>query len=120
VLALAPLAASLEIFDEAGMGALRVKSELLTGYLEYLVDEMISDGIEIVTPRDPARRGAQLSLHVPGRSAGLFTALRKAGFVVDLREPDVIRAAPVPLYNGFHEIWSFVRALSAALEDKSP
>jgi kynureninase len=114
VLALAPLVASLEIFDEVGMTALRRKSELLTGYLEYLIDETAGDGVEIITPRDRAARGAQLSLLVRGGSDRVFRHLQAAGFVVDRREPDVIRVAPAPLYNRFHEVWSFARELAAA------
>jgi kynureninase len=116
ILALAPLAASLAIFDEAGMVALRTKSERLTAYLEYLIDETAGGGVEIVTPRDPAARGAQLSLLVRERCAEVFRALQADGFVVDQRKPDVIRVAPAPLYNGFHEVWSFARALAAALQ----
>jgi kynureninase len=110
ILSLAPVRASLAIFDEVGLDALRAKSEQLTGYLEHLIDALVPD-VEILTPRDPAARGAQLSLRVvdaPGR----LTALEAAGVVVDFREPDIIRVAPVPLYNTFHDAWRAARVLA--------
>ena len=108
ILALAPLRASLALFDEAGMDRLRAKSEKLTGLLERLLRPHAA----ILTPSDPARRGCQLSLRVGGKE--LFKALEARGFVTDFREPDVIRVAPVPLYNTFHEVVRFARALALA------
>ncbi|HET9299841.1 MAG TPA: kynureninase [Candidatus Polarisedimenticolaceae bacterium] len=108
ILALAPLRASLALFDEAGMDRLRAKSEKLTGLLERLLRPHAA----ILTPSDPARRGCQLSLRVGGKE--LFQALEARGFVTDFREPDVIRVAPVPLYNTFHEVVRFARALALA------
>jgi len=102
ILALAPLRVSLAIFRRAGMAALRAKSESLTGYLETLIRSELADVLEIATPREPSRRGCQLSLRVRGpREAGrsLYDHLHAHGIVVDWREPDVIRAAPTPLYN---------------------
>jgi kynureninase len=101
VLALAPVAASLATFDEVGMPALRARSVALTGYLEGLLADL---PIQILTPSDPAARGAQLSLRFPDATAVLAT-LAERGVVADYRAPDIIRVAPVPLYNTFHEVW---------------
>jgi kynureninase len=108
ILALAPLRASLALFDEARMERLRAKSEKLTGLLERLLRPHAT----ILTPAEPARRGCQLSLRVGGKD--LFRALESQGFVTDFREPDVIRVAPVPLYNTFGEVVRFARALALA------
>jgi kynureninase len=110
ILSLAPIRASLAIFDEVGMGALRAKSVRLTGYLEGLLDALVPDA-EIVTPRDPAARGAQLSLRVADAPRRL-AALEAADVVADFREPDIIRLAPVPLYNTFHDAWRATRVLA--------
>ncbi len=118
VLGMAALLASLEIFMAAGTGRLREKSLALTGLLERRLDETLSERIEILTPRAPARRGCQLSLRLrDGAAAGraVFTRLGEAGIVCDWREPDVIRVAPVPLYNRFEDIERFVAALAEAL-----
>jgi kynureninase len=111
ILALAPLRASLDLFDEAGVTSLRVKSERLTGYLEWLLDRLPSGTVEVVTPREPSRRGCQLSLRVRGGRA-VLRQLEEAGVVCDFREPDVIRVAPVPLYNTFDDVRRFVSLLS--------
>ena len=108
ILALAPVHASLAIFDEVGMPALRAKSLKLTAYLAAIVDSI--GGAEIVTPRDPAARGCQLSLRFPDAAARL-ARLEAAGVVADFREPDIIRVAPVPMYNSFHDVWRFGQAL---------
>lgn len=118
ILSLAPVLASLRIFDEAGMPTLIAKSRELTGYLEFLLHHELSDHIEIITPTDPARRGCQLSLRIKGEAAKgrrLFDALEGKGAVCDWREPDVIRAAPVPLYNTFEEVWRFAAVLREEL-----
>ena len=114
VLAMAPLAASLALFDQVGMPALRRKSERLTGYLEFLLDRLPGAQVRLLTPRDPAARGCQLSLEVPGAES-LVRALRQRGFVTDYRDPGVIRAAPVPFYNTFHEVWRFAQTLGELL-----
>jgi kynureninase len=101
ILALVPVAASLAIFDEIGMPALRARSVALTGYLERLLDDL---PIEVVTPRDPAARGAQLSLRFAAAEAMLAT-LAAHGVIADFRSPDIIRVAPVPLYNTYHDAW---------------
>ena len=111
-LAMAPLRASLDIFDQAGMEALRAKSVRLTGVLERLILEQAGDVLEVITPADPGRRGCQLSLRVKaGREAGraLFRGLTARGVIGDWREPDIIRVAPAPLYNRFEDCWDFVR-----------
>jgi kynureninase len=112
ILAMAPLRASLALFDEATMPALRAKSELLTGYLEYLLDQIPAGRFEVITPRDPRQRGCALSILVRDRPRELLEALERQGVVCDFREPNVIRVAPVPLYNTFHEVWSFGRILA--------
>lgn len=112
ILGLAPLRASLELFNRAGMDALRAKSERVTGYLEALIDARLSQVLQVVTPADPSRRGAQLSLRVrAGREAGrsLFEHLAAHGVVGDWREPDVIRISPAPLYNNHADVLRFAR-----------
>lgn len=112
VLALAPLAASLAIFDEVGMPALRAKSIALTDYLAGLLDDA---QIEVITPRKPAARGAQLSLRFHGAEA-VLADLAARGVIADFRAPDIIRVAPIPLYNTFHEAWRFARILAEVLD----
>lgn len=114
ILALAPLRVSLEIFQRAGMAALREKSEQITGYLETLIRSRLHGTLDIVTPAEPARRGCQLSLRVVGgrdRGRDLFDYLMKNGIVGDWREPDVIRISPAPLYNRYSDVLGFVRAV---------
>lgn len=115
ILALAPLRVSLDIFRRADMAALRRKSVALTGWFEALIRQHLADVIEITTPGEAERRGCQLSLRVRGaREAGrsLFDHLHAAGIVVDWREPDVIRAAPTPLYNRHADCLRFVHAVA--------
>ncbi|MGE5626116.1 MAG: kynureninase [Bacillota bacterium] len=115
VLGLAPLLASLEIFDEAGMDALRAKSLKLTGYLEFLLKEKLSREVDVLTTSNPAERGCQLSLRLhAGRKQArrVFEQLEQAGVTGDWREPDVIRVAPVPLYNSFADVYGFVKILA--------
>ncbi|MBL8799683.1 MAG: kynureninase [Planctomycetia bacterium] len=112
ILALAPLRASLALFDEVGMPALREKSERLTGYLQYLLDRLPTGRVEVITPRDAPSRGCQLSLLIHEEPRALATALERAGVICDFREPNVIRVAPVPLYNTFEEVWRFADLLS--------
>ena len=114
ILALAPLRVSLELFHRAGMSRLREKSLALTGYFAELLERELGGVLEIATPRDPARRGCQLSLRVKGpREAGrsLFDHLTGQGIIVDWREPDVIRAAPTPLYNRYVDCLRFAAAV---------
>jgi kynureninase len=118
ILSTAPLLASLPLFDEAGLPALRRKSLRLTGYLERLLRASLSDALSILTPSDPEARGCQLSLRLhrtPTLARAVFDALNRRGFVGDWREPDVIRIAPVPMYNTFVEVREFTRALEQCL-----
>ncbi len=116
ILALAPLKASLAIFREAGIEALRRKSIRLTGFLEELIDRLPAERVRLLTPRRPEQRGCALSLRVAPDPPGLLARLRAAGVVCDLRPPDVLRVAPAPLYNTFHEAWRFAEILAGALE----
>jgi kynureninase len=111
ILALVPLVASLAIFDEVGMPALRARSVALTGYLERLTDPL---PVEIITPREPSARGAQLSLRFPVARSMLAT-LAERGVIADFRAPDIIRVAPIPLYTTYHEIWRFVQILRESI-----
>jgi kynureninase len=113
IFSMAPLRASLAIFDEAGgMKALREKSLKLTGYLEFLLGQAGSDRFTIITPRDPEARGCQLSILAHEHPRELHKELEAAGVKCDFREPNVIRAAPTPLYNSFHEMWRFAKILT--------
>lgn len=109
--------ASLEVFSEAGIGELREKSILLTGYMEYLLNELNTDKekIRIITPTDSKQRGAQLSLSVEGGGKYLFNKLSENGVLADWREPNVIRVAAVPLYNSFEDVWKFVQMLKGLI-----
>jgi kynureninase len=109
---MAALRASMELFDKATMPALRKKSEELTGYMESLIDELPKGFCSIVTPRDPAQRGAQLSIQVRGNPREISQKLLEAGIVADAREPDIIRAAPAPLYCTKEDVKKFVEALA--------
>lgn len=116
ILALAPLLASLEIFDNVGMSALREKSMQLTGYLTFLLQHRLPEQIRIVTPLEPAQRGCQLSLRVSsGDGRAVFQALEDNGVTCDWREPDAIRIAPVPLYNSYMDVYRFVDILYGVL-----
>ena len=118
ILAMAPLRVSLDLFQRAGMTALRRKSVALTGLLEQMIRSELNGLVEIMTPTEPERRGCQLSLRVSaGRATGraLFQQLEGAGTIPDWREPDVIRAAPVPLYNRFEDCWLFVNQVKGFL-----
>lgn len=116
ILGLAPLRASLALFERAGMDALRARSERLTAYLQALIEARLSPVLQIVTPCEASRRGAQLSLRVrAGREAGrdLFAHLARNGVLGDWREPDVIRISPAPLYNNHADVLRFAREVQA-------
>lgn len=115
VLSMAALKASLEIFEEVGMKAIVKKSRLLTRYLEFLIEELKSDRIQIITPKETDARGAQLSIRVVNSDKSLFKAISEKGVIADWREPDVIRIAPAPLYNSFMDVYDFVQILRAEL-----
>ncbi len=112
VLSMAALRASLDLFDRAGMDALREKSEQLTSYMLGLIDAIPNDQFEIITPRALNARGSQLSIRTKFDGRKLFDALTKAGVVCDFRRPDVIRVAPAPLYNSFEDVWCFCQMLA--------
>jgi kynureninase len=119
IFSMAPLRASLAVFDEAGgMEPLRAKSEKLTGYLQFLLERAdagaarTSDRFTVITPRETGARGCQLSILAHEHPKELHKELEAAGVKADFREPNVIRAAPAPLYNTFHDVWRFARILT--------
>jgi kynureninase len=116
---MAPLKASLEIFEEAGLEALRAKSVSLTSCLEASLASL-GGACELITPRDPAARGCQLSLRFASRAREVHQALAERGVVADFREPDLIRVAPVPLYNRFEEVLRFSRILAGIVGPSAP
>lgn len=116
VLSLAPYLASLQLFEEVGMDVLLQKQKKLTAYLEFIlgeVDKQVEGDFEIITPRD---RGCQLSVFLHGQGRPLFDYLMKNGVVVDWREPNVIRLAPVPLYSSFEEMFRFGELLKDGIQ----
>lgn len=112
ILQLASLKASLDVFGKTSMKALREKSELLTGYLEYLINESNNKNISIITPSDKTQRGCQLSLRIKNNGIDLYKSLIEKNVICDWREPDVIRIAPVPLYNKFEDVYEFCNILN--------
>ncbi len=116
IVSLAALRASMDIFHRAGMERLRAKSVALTGYLEFLLHENLSPEFEIITPSEPARRGAQLSIRIPSSGRALCDRLTAEGVFCDWREPDILRVAPVPLYNSYRDVFRFVQHFRAAVE----
>ena len=115
ILSMAAIRASLDIFDRAGIHKIREKSIQLTAYLAELLSTLNSDKIRIMTPLEPERRGAQLSLQLKDSDRSLHDALTHLGVVSDWREPDVIRVAPAPLYNSYRDIYDFVQRLNQCL-----
>jgi kynureninase len=113
---LAALKASLDIFEETGMRALTEKSRKLTGFLEFLLAEIKDERISVITPSNPESRGCQLSIRVKDSDKTLYKALSDKGVVADWREPDVIRVAPVPLYNTFTDVYKFAEILKECLK----
>ncbi len=116
ILQMAALRASLEIFDDAGMPALCAKSRELTAYLEFLLRQIDDKRISVITPSDTSQRGCQLSIRVQDADKGLFEAITSRGVFADWREPDVIRVAPVPLYNSFTDVFGFAEILRECLK----
>jgi kynureninase len=111
ILPMAAHKAALALFTRAGMPALRAKSELLTGYLEFLLSRMPGDRFRVITPVASDERGCQLSIRVDGDARRYNEALAYEGVVADFRPPDVVRVAPVPMYNTFEDVWHFARIL---------
>jgi kynureninase len=115
ILAMAPLMASLDLFERAGLTNLREKSKALTGYLRFLLEKNGSSRFQIITPNNPDEQGCQLSILVHNNARGVLESLEDHGAVCDFREPNVIRAAPTPLYNTFHEVWRFAQLFGKLL-----
>ncbi|MEO6489796.1 MAG: kynureninase [Ferruginibacter sp.] len=119
VLSMAAHKASLEIFQEAGMNNLVLKGKLLSGYLLYILDEINRNAnekiIDIITPRDDEARGCQVSMLMLNNGKRIFETLKKEGVIADWREPNVIRVAPVPLYNNFEDIYNFGKIIENCL-----
>lgn len=112
---LAALKASLDFFEEAGMNNLFEKSKKLTSYLEFLLAEIRDERISVITPDNADERGCQLSIRVKNADKNLFKAITERGVIADWREPDVIRVAPVPLYNSFTDVYQFAEILKSCL-----
>ena len=115
ILSMAAIRASLDMFDEVGMDALREKSEKLTGYFEFLINEIDTDRIKIITPTKTSERGCQLSIQVKNADKSLHQKLTDKNIITDWREPDVIRCAPVPMYNTFEDVYTMVSILKTLL-----
>lgn len=111
ILAMVAVWSSLKIFDEVGIYKLREKAIKLTGYLEFLVKSLGDEVINIITPADPNQRGSQLSIQVKNADKKLFDIITEKGVIADWREPDVIRVAPVPMYNSFEDVFNFYTIL---------
>jgi kynureninase len=121
VLGMAAHLASLEIFDEAGMDNIGKKRDILTAFLEFVIEDISEKNkdrctFEVITPRDKTKRGAQLSILAKGQGKALFDALSDLGVVADWREPNVIRVAPAPLYNSFEDCYWFGQLLEKAIQ----
>lgn len=121
ILGMAAHLASLELFEAAGMERIGHKRDEMTAYLEFIIDDISEKNkdkctFELITPRDKAQRGAQLSIKANGQGKALFNALSDLGVVADWREPNVIRIAPAPLYNSFEDCWWFGQLLQAAIQ----
>jgi len=115
ILSMAAIKASLDIFEKVGMDTLVKKSKKLTGFFEYLVNEIASDTIKIITPTNPNERGCQLSLQVKNADKNLHKKLTENNIITDWREPDVIRCAPVPMYTSFEDVYHMVTTLESLL-----
>lgn len=116
ILSMAAIRASLDVFKKAGFDKLVLKSKKLTGYFEFLLNELNNSDIKIITPNNPEERGCQLSIQVKNADKSLHQKLTDAGIITDWREPDVIRSAPVPLYNSFMDVYNFVDRLKSILK----
>ncbi|MFY0630107.1 MAG: kynureninase [Flavobacteriaceae bacterium] len=115
ILSMAAIKASLDMFASIGMDALREKSLKLTGYFEYLIHQIDSDAIKIITPSNPEERGCQLSIQVKNADKSLHQKLTENNVITDWREPDVIRCAPVPMYTSFEDVYRMVEVLKSLL-----
>jgi kynureninase len=124
VLSMSAHKAAVDMFEEVGMNALLEKADKLTGYLEFVVDNINAENkktkgqdgfLEIITPRDKKQRGCQLSIVANGKGKALFNKLMEGGIIADWREPNVIRCAPVPFYNSFEDVFMFGEILKSSL-----
>ncbi|MBS1949320.1 MAG: kynureninase [Bacteroidetes bacterium] len=105
------LKASLELFQQTTIESLSAKSKMLTGYLEFLLQQLSNINFEIITPKEPKRRGAQLSLFFKEKGKEIHQEMAGAGIIVDYREPGAIRVAPAPMYNSFEDVFRFYEIL---------
>tara|TARA_B110000238_G_scaffold56052_1_gene61243 strand:- start:2662 stop:3933 length:1272 start_codon:yes stop_codon:yes gene_type:complete len=117
ILSMAAIRASLDIFNEVGIENLTKKSKKLTGYFEFLINELNHKDIKIITPSNPNERGCQLSIQVKNADKKLHQKLMEVGVITDWREPDVIRCAPVPLYSSFKDVYKMVERLKKILNE---
>jgi len=117
ILSMAAIKASLDLFDEVGFKKLVEKSTKLTGYFEFLLNELNNKHIKIITPSNPKERGCQLSIQVKNADKSLHQKLTEAGVISDWREPDVIRCAPTPFYNSFQDVYHLVEQLKRVLNE---
>lgn len=115
ILSMAAIRASLDMFEKVGMDVLLEKSKKLTGFFEYLVNQIVSDSIKIITPSNPNQRGCQLSVQVANADKNLHKKLTENNIITDWREPDVIRCAPVPMYTSFEDVYRMVNVLESLL-----
>ena len=115
ILSMAAIKASLDMFNDVGFDKLLEKSKKLTGYFEFLLKTLGEDTIKIITPSHPDERGCQLSIQVKNADKTLHNKLTEVGIISDWREPDVIRCAPVPLYNTFEDVYRLVEQLKHIL-----
>ena len=115
ILSMAAIKASLDMFHEVGIEKLVKKSKKLTGYFEFLINQLGKETISIITPKIPNERGCQLSIQVKNADKSLHNKLTESGVISDWREPDVIRCAPVPLYNSFEDVYRLVENLKVIL-----
>jgi kynureninase len=115
ILSMAAIRASLDMFEKVGMDVLLEKSKKLTGFFEYLVNQIASDSIKIITPSNPNQRGCQLSVQVANADKNLHKKLTENNIITDWREPDVIRCAPVPMYTSFEDVYRMVNVLESLL-----
>ena len=115
ILSMAAIRASLDVIKQASFDQLCEKSKLLTGYFEFLINQLNNKDIKIITPSDPNQRGCQLSIQVKNADKSLYDKLTNAGVITDWREPDVIRCAPIPLYNSFQDVYNMVERLKQLL-----
>ncbi|MCH4553680.1 kynureninase [Aestuariibaculum lutulentum] len=117
ILSMAAIRASLDLFNDVGFENLIEKSKKLTGYFEFLINELNNEHIKIITPKNSNQRGCQLSIQVKNADKTLHKKLTEAGIICDWREPDVIRCAPVPLYNSFEDVYRMVEILKGILNE---